>query len=250
MTEDSATAKGAPPPATVKVRRARRADIPKIYACQEAAYGGPRSAGLCDERTLTMQLEAFPEGQLVATLRGKVVGYAASLIVTLGEESPWYSYNEITGAGTFTTHDPAGDTLYGADIGVHPKYRGRGISGLLYEARKHLVERLNLRRMVAGGRIPGFKEHAGRLSAEEYVAKVQAGELKDQALNAHLKAGYKVRGVHIGYLRDTESLDYATFLEYENQGYRPSRRRIAAAPLTRPIRRMRVTAAQYRMRAI
>lgn len=234
----------------VTIRRARASDIPKIYACQEAAYGGPRQAGLCDERSLALQLAAFPEGQLVATVRGKVVGYAASLIVTLAEDAPWYSYNEITGAGTFTTHDPAGDTLYGADIGVDPKYRGRGISGLLYGGRKRILKRLNLRRMVAGGRIPGYRNHAGKITAEEYVRRVQAGELKDPALNAHIKAGYMVRGVHIGYLRDTESLDYATFLEFVNADYRPSRRRIAAAALTRPVRRMRVTAAQYRMRPV
>jgi len=53
-------------------------------------------------------------------------------------------------------------------------------------------------RMVAGGRIPGYKNHAGKMSPEEYIEKVKAGELKDMALNAHLKAGYEVKGVHAG----------------------------------------------------
>jgi hypothetical protein len=63
--------------------------------------------------------------------------------------------------------------------------------------------------MVAGGRIPGYVSYAGKMSAEEYIEKVARGELKDQALNAHLKAGYKVRSVHMGYLRDAQSLNYA-----------------------------------------
>jgi len=88
------------------------------------------------------------------------------------------------------------------------------------------------------------------MTPEEYVEKVQKGELKDQALNAHLKAGYRVRGVHMGYLRDRQSLDYATFLEMENPGFRPTPRRIAAAPIKSPVRKIRVCAAQYQMRRI
>jgi predicted amidohydrolase len=70
------------------------------------------------------------------------------------------------------------------------------------------------------------------------------------ALNAHLKAGFQVRGVHMGYLRDDQSLDYATFLEMENPTFNAARRRIAAAPVRRPMRKVRVCAAQYEMRRI
>jgi predicted amidohydrolase/GNAT superfamily N-acetyltransferase len=241
---------GRSPEPKVRVRRSRPADIPGIYACQRAAYASFNESGLCDERQLAMQQAAFPEGQLVAVKDGSIVGYAASLIVTLDEESPWFSYAEITGNGTFSSHDPTGDTLYGADIGVHPDHRGAGIAGLLYDGRKRVLTRFNLRRLVAGGRIPGYQEYAGRMPAEEYVQKVIAGELKDPALNAHLKAGYTVRGVHMGYVRDEQSLDYATFIEMENPGYRAARRRIAAAPLRRPVRRLRICAAQYRMRRV
>jgi predicted amidohydrolase/ribosomal protein S18 acetylase RimI-like enzyme len=234
----------------VRVRRAKAADIPGIYACQDAAYAAFSASALCDERQLALQQSMFPEGQLVAVLGKQIVGYAASLIVTLDEESPWFSYSEITGNGTFSSHDPTGDTLYGADIGVHPAHQGKGIAGQLYDARKRILTRFNLRRLAAGGRIPGYHEHAGSMTAEQYVAKVVAGELKDSALNAHLKAGYSVRGVHTGYVRDQQSLDYATFIELENPSYRAARRRIAAAPLSQPVRRVRICAAQYRMRRI
>lgn len=238
------------PTVSVRVRRARASDIPAIYACQCAAYATFAPSALCNERQLQMQLEAFPEGQLVALRRNKIVGYATALIVQLDDESPWYSYSEITGNGSFSTHTPSGDTLYGADIAVHPDYRGQGIAGALYERRRQITRRFNLRRMAAGGRIPGYSRYAGRLTAEEYVDKVVRGELSDPALNAHLKAGYRVLGVHMGYLRDDQSLDYATFIEYENPDYRPRQRRIAAAPMKRPVRKIRVCAAQYQMRRI
>lgn len=234
----------------IRVRRARLTDVPAIYACQKAAYASFPESGLCAKRELRMQVQVFPEGQLVAIAGKDIVGYATSLIVRLDEDSPWYSYSEVTGNGSFRTHDPSGDTLYGADIAVHPDYRGRGVAGKLYEGRRAILRRFNLRRMVAGGRIPGFWEHAGVMTPEEYVEKVERGELSDSALNAHLKAGYRVLGVHMGYLRDDQSLDYATHLEMENPNYRPSRRRIAAAPMKRPVRKIRVCAAQYRMRRV
>jgi len=76
-----------------------------------------------------------------------------------------------------------------------------------------------------------------------------AGELKDSALNAHLRAGYQVKGVHSGYVRDPQSLDYATFIEMVNPEYRKTRRKIAAAP-RRTVHHVRICAAQYRMRPI
>ncbi len=234
----------------ISIRRATLDDVPAIYACQQAAYPTFPPHGLCDERQLGMQIARFPEGQLVAVADDRVVGYCTTLIVALAEDSPWYSYNEITGYGTFSTHDPSGDTLYGADIAVHPEYQGRGIAGRLYKARKRLLTRFNLRCMVAGGRIPGYRQVAGRMTAEEYVERVVRGELKDRALNAHLKAGYRVVGVHMGYLRDEASLDYATFLEMPNPSFDPERRRIAATPIRRPARKVRVCAAQYEMRPV
>jgi predicted amidohydrolase/ribosomal protein S18 acetylase RimI-like enzyme len=239
-----------PSTANIRVRRARIEDVAAIYECQAAAYVSTPPAGLCDERHLTLQIEAFREGQFVALDGKRIVGYAMSLIALLDDDSPWYSYAEITGNGTFSTHDPAGDTLYGADIAVHPDYRGQGIAGKLYEARMGVLDRFNLRRMVAGGRIPGYAPHAGVMAAEDYVERVVRGEMRDPALNAHLKAGYRVRSVHMGYLRDEQSLDYATFLEIENPSFRKARRRIAASPMKRPVRRIRVCAAQYQMRRI
>jgi len=234
----------------VKVRRWRKNDIPKILGVEKAAYPDFTSDKLCDERNYLMQLEAFPEGQLLAEIDGKVVGYATSLIVQLDDDSPWYAYSEITGMATFSTHDPSGDTLYGADISVHPDYRGMDIAGELYKGRKRILTRFNLRRMVAGGRIPGYKDHAGKMSAEQYVDKVKSGELKDMALSAHLKAGYKVLGVHLDYLEDEVSLNYATFLEYLNPRFKPELRKIAASPIRRPVRKVRVCAAQYQMRRL
>lgn len=237
-------------PLAVKVRRWKKADIPALIECQNAAYPNIDDDSLVDDRKMLMQIEAFPDGLFLAECDGKVVGYCTSLILQLDDDSPWYSYDEITGVGTFSTHDPSGDTLYGSDIAVHPDYRGKGVAGKLYVRRKGLLKRYNLRRMVAGGRIPGYSKQAKKMSAEEYIEKVKAGELKDPALSMHLKAGYEVLSVHYGYLNDAESMNYATYLNMENPDFDPDKRMIAAAPIRRPVRKIRVCAAQYEMRQI
>ncbi|MCB9558488.1 MAG: GNAT family N-acetyltransferase [Deltaproteobacteria bacterium] len=233
-----------------KTRQWTEDDIPAIVACQVAAYPNFDNEYLCDERLYASQLAIFPEGQVLAEIDGVVVGYATSLIVQLDDDSPWYSYSEITGVGTFTTHTPSGDTLYGADIAVHPDYRRRGVAGALYRERKRIMRRYNLRRMVAGGRIPDYAKVAGQMTAEEYVDRVIRGELTDTSLSAHLAVGYKVKGLHLGYLNDAASLDYATLIEMENPRYNSAKRKIAAAPIRRPVRKVRVCAAQYEMRSI
>jgi predicted amidohydrolase/GNAT superfamily N-acetyltransferase len=238
------------PTKTIKTRRWTRADIPQIIRCHKVAYPDYPAESHFGERIHEFQLAAFPEGQFLAEIDGKVVGYATSILVQLEDEDQWYTWNEITGSGTFSTHEPAGDTLYGSDIAVDPEYRGRGIAGLLYRERNKLLKRYNLRRMIAHGRLPGYAAHAGDMTAEEYVDKVQAGEIKDSALNAHLKAGYRVTRVVLDYMTDQSSLNYSTLLEVQNPDYRPERRRIAAMPLKRPVRKIRVCAAQYLMRRI
>ena len=117
-------------------------DIPNLVKVHAATYGHLyEKEELYNDRQYHMQLKAFPEGQFLAEVDGKVVGYATSLIVQLDDEDEnYYRYVELSGGGTFSTHTPAGDTLYGADIAVHPDYRGQGVAGALYVARKKLVK--------------------------------------------------------------------------------------------------------------
>jgi predicted amidohydrolase/ribosomal protein S18 acetylase RimI-like enzyme len=235
---------------SVTVRNARLADVPDIVAVAAKAYAGWSSRQLANERNYQLQISTFPEGQFVAVWEEKVVGYCSSLIVNLDDDSPWYAHGEITGYGTFSTHDPSGNTLYGADIAVDPDHQGKGISKKLYAARKALLRRHNLKQMIAGGRIPGYSAYRGKMSAKEYVAKVLRGELRDKALNAHLRSGYEVQGVHYGYIEDEMSLGYSTHLVMPNPRHNPNKRRLAAQVIKRTARRARVCAVQYEMRRV
>ncbi|MCB1176171.1 MAG: bifunctional GNAT family N-acetyltransferase/carbon-nitrogen hydrolase family protein, partial [Leptospiraceae bacterium] len=237
-------------PSKIKARQIREEDIPALVDCHRKAYSDYPLNLLYDERKYRMQLEAFPEGQFLAEYEGKIIGYATSLIIQLDNEDRPYTYPELTGSGTFSTHDPGGDSLYGADIAVDPEYRGMGVSKKLYELRKKLLTRYNLKRLVAYGRIPGFSSVQGKITGQEYINKVVAGELKDSSLNAHLSAGYEVKKVLLDLVKDVPSGNYCTWLEMPNPNFKPEKRKIAASPIQRVARKIRVCAAQYLMRPI
>jgi ribosomal protein S18 acetylase RimI-like enzyme len=202
----------------VQVRRMTEADIPGVVALQKRAF--PKMSPWTPNQ-LKRHMATFPEGQLVALDRaGRVVGSASSLVVRWDDYEDHAGWNEITGRGSFRTHDPEGDTLYGADVGVDPEARGMGVGAALYEERRAIARRFGLARIVAGGRIPGYREVAGALTPEEYVAEVVAGRRKDTVLGFQLAQGFRVRGVIPRYLpSDHASKGFATLLEWENPAY-------------------------------
>jgi GNAT superfamily N-acetyltransferase len=200
----------------ITVRNAASADVPCLVAMNQAAY-----PDLVEENVvwnagqLHAHLARFPEGQLVAELDRVPIG-AISTFVVPPQRDPLapHTWLEITNNGTFASHDRRGDTLYLADIYVDPRGWGKGVGETLYAALRDLCVTLDLRRVVAGGRLWGYHEYAARMSAEEYVARVLRGEIRDRVLGSQIKAGFAVRGLLVGYLHDARSRDYATLLEW------------------------------------
>jgi GNAT superfamily N-acetyltransferase len=134
---------------------------------------------------------------------------------------------DILGQSYFTNHDPEGAWLYGADMSVHPAYRGRKISTLLYDARKNLARRLGLRGMVAGGMIPGYRNYRDRMSVAEYANAVAAGTLTDPTLTPQLRAGFTLRGILYNYIEAGELGNDSTLIVWENPEWRDD---IVSAP--------------------
>jgi Acetyltransferase (GNAT) family. len=62
-----------------------------------------------------------------------------------------HTFADIIQGGWLTSHQPDGDWLYGADVGVHPDYRGRGLAQALYAARQELVWTLGSRGRLRRG---------------------------------------------------------------------------------------------------
>ncbi|MFA7555190.1 MAG: bifunctional GNAT family N-acetyltransferase/carbon-nitrogen hydrolase family protein [Spongiibacteraceae bacterium] len=199
-----------------------------------------------DEPTVNALLSRFPEGQICVCVNGKVVGCAFSLIVDSNLLDDDHSYNDVTANMTFTSHTPTGNILYGIEVLIHPEYRGLRLARRLYDARKELCENLNLRAILAGGRMPNYIKHADTLSAKEFIHKVEIKELYDPTLSFQLANGFHVRKLMKGYLKgDSESLEYATLLEWPNIYYTKSVKLINAAKSE-----VRIGLVQWQMRSL
>ena len=198
------------------VRPARPEDVPRLVEMNHAAYPELVEANVVwNEAQLHAHLARFPEGQLVATLDGVPMGAISTFIVPPSRDPmAQHTWLDITDEGTFASHDRRGDTLYLADVYVDPAAWGKRVSDTLYAALRDTCVKLGLRRVVAGGRLWGYHEYAGVMTAQEYVDGVLRGEIRDRVLGSQLKAGFAVRGLLVGYLRDPRSCDYATLLEW------------------------------------
>jgi len=209
--------------AKIELRNLHLEDYRSLKETMIRAYSGTgMGSDFWSEESIEQLLELFPDGQLCISIDEQVVACALSIIVKYDQYGDNHTYEQITGGETFSTHDPKGDVLYGIDMFVHPDYRGMRLGRRLYSTRKELCENLNLRGIIAGGRIPNYKKYAGELTPRQYIEKVKMKEIYDPTLTFQLSNDFHVRKVLKNYLPgDKESLEYATLLEWINIYYEP-----------------------------
>ncbi len=147
----------------------------------------------------------FDEGQFVVVDGDRVVGATATIRLPFDFDHVDHTFGEIIQGGWLTSHDPDGDWLYGADIGVDPAYRGQGLATALYAARQELVWRLGLEGQVTGGMLRGYGAVKDTMSVDDYYAGVVSGRLKDATLSMQLGIGFEPRALLKNYLQDPVS---------------------------------------------
>lgn len=200
---------------TIIITNSRPEHIEQLVRHQQICFPTLAPDAWMRAEDFAAQLRVFPEGQHVALDGERVVGQSTTLRV--GEEAfEQHSFLGITAHLRLGTHNPQGAWLYGADMSVHPEYRGRKISKLLYNTRKELVRNLGMRGIVAGGQLSGYHHHRTELGVEEYIERVARGELVDPTLTAQLRSGFVVRGVLWDYLDDAEHGREASLIVWEN----------------------------------
>src|SRR3954463_3081071 len=83
--------------------------------------------------------DLFPAGQFVGLDGDRVVAATATIRLHFDFSDRSHTFADIIQGGWLTSHEPDGDWLYGADVGVHPDYRGKRLALGLYAARQELV---------------------------------------------------------------------------------------------------------------
>ncbi|MGD9648415.1 MAG: GNAT family N-acetyltransferase [Pirellulales bacterium] len=227
----------------VRLRQLTLDDFDALVAMQAKCFPGMQT---WSRDQIASQLHVFPEGQLGIEIDGRLVASSSSLIVDFSQYSKWHDWKVIADGGYIRNHDPSGDTLYGIEIMVDPEFRGLKLARRLYDARKELCRERNLARIIIAGRLPGYGQHADKMSAREYAEAVMNKNLVDPVMTTQTANGFVLRGLIPNYFpSDSDSRGWAAFLEWVNLDYRPGAKRKFHA-----VESVRLSVVQYQMRTI
>ncbi|MEL7691325.1 GNAT family N-acetyltransferase [Citromicrobium bathyomarinum] len=237
--------------ARLEVRQAKLKDVPEIAELVRRAYADLPPYTLGEIRG---QLNNYREGCFVAKLDGVIVGYCASMRLKASVAMSDHSWDEVTGNGFGSRHDPTGDWLYGYEMCVDPKVRGTRIGRRLYEERRALAERLDLAGIVFGGRMPNLANAMRRKrnraeGPEDYLEKVVDNKIHDPVLRFQLANGFEPQGILQNYLpEDKRSKAFAVRMVWRNpyvDADAPRKHR-----LPRDVESVRIATCQLQARAV
>lgn len=168
---------------------------------------------------IIQHIRKFPEGQFVALIDGKVVGFALTMRTNRSPYAKPQRWLEAIGGLDIRNHDPEGQWLYGVEFAVDPDYRRAGIGGQLYAARFAMIERLNLRGFYAGGMLQGYRNYASQMSIEKYAEQVKTGQIYDPTVSMQMKRGFKPISLIRYYTGDEPIVNEAMLIYWENPHY-------------------------------
>lgn len=195
----------------------RSEDYRALRELMNAAYPAMSNHLYWQEAEMEKLISLFPEGQIAVKVNGRLAGCALALRIDYSVVDRQHSYSEITGNDSFKTHQKDGDLLYGIDVFIHPEFRGMRLARRLYDYRKELCEKLNLRGIAFGARMPFYHHYADILSPLQYLEKVRSREIEDPVLQFQFGNDFHVKKILRNYLKgDWESKDHAVLMEWNN----------------------------------
>ncbi len=235
----------------LEIRQAMAKDVRGISALVARAYD---DLPAYTQGEIRGQINNFSQGCFVALLDEQIVGYCATMQIAGTVAFAPHDWDEITGNGFGSRHDPTGDWLYGYEMCVDPKVRGVRIGRRLYEERRALAEEHDLTGIVFGGRMPGFARAKRRKTnrantPQEYLDLVVSGKIHDPVLRFQLANGFEPERVMEDYLpEDKRSAGNAVLMIWRNpyvERDQPVKKR-----LPRGVESVRVATCQLQARAV
>jgi predicted amidohydrolase/predicted N-acetyltransferase YhbS len=239
------------PTARLEVRQARPSDVRAIGDLIRRSY---EDMPAYTQGEIRGQLNNYPEGCFIAKLDGNVVGYCASMRLDEKVALSDHTWDEVTGNGFGSRHNPKGNWLYGYEMCVDPKVRGTRLGRRLYEERRALAERLDLNGIVFAGRMPGYARAKRRKTnraetPEDYLELVIDNKIHDPVLRFQLANGFEPQGVMTRYLpEDKASRGHAVRMVWRNpyvDSDAPPKHR-----LPRDVESVRIATCQLQARAV
>lgn len=204
-------------PVAAVVRNYSRTDFPELIAIQQESFPPPFPSELWwSEEQLANHVALYPEGAICVEIDGELAGSITALLTDFDPAHPEHTWEEATDNGFIRNHKPDGKTLYVVDICIRPKFRSLKLGHLLMQALYERTVQDGLERVLGGGRMPGYRRYADKLTAEQYAKSVIEGKLKDPVISFLLRCGRTPVTVVPNYLEDDESRGYALLMEWKN----------------------------------
>ncbi|RBW67903.1 GNAT family N-acetyltransferase [Bacillus taeanensis] len=204
-------------PIPAVIRNYESKDFPSLIRIQEESFPPPFPSELWwNTKQLSNHVNLFPEGALCLEVNGEIAASMTGLMIDYDPNHPDHSWEEITDNGYITNHNPNGNTLYVVDIGVRPAYRKYGLGKWLMQSMYEVVVHLGLKRLLGGGRMPGYHKEADEMTADQYLDEVVKGNKKDPVITFLLRCGRTPVKAAADYLDDEESCNYAALMEWKN----------------------------------
>ena len=160
-------------------------------------------------------LEVFPEGQFVITDRGKVIAMTTTMRSNFDFDHYHHTFKETIAGGWLTNHNSNGDWLYGLDVGVHPDYRGNGLSRFLYRARHEVAAHLGLKGQVTVGMLNGYGGVSNLISGEVYYEELLQGKRTDPTITPQLRIGFEPIALIAEYLNDPACGNFGVLIKID-----------------------------------
>lgn len=228
----------------LKLRNLTVEDIPQLEALMDRVYDD--IGGSWPRESLKRLITEFPEGQITIEDKGQLVAAALAVRCAHDRFTRQHTYDDLLGRRETFRHNEDGDALYGLDLFVHPDYRDYRLGRRLYDARKEICVQLNLRSIIAGGRIINYHKYADEMTPEQYIRAVKQREAYDPILSFQLANDFQVLRILRNYLpEDQRSRGFATLLEWSNIVYEPES--VEADKFVK--RNVRVSIIQWQMRS-
>ena len=160
-------------------------------------------------------LEVFPEGQFVITDKDKVIAMTTTMRSNFDFDHYHHTFKETIAGGWLTNHNPDGDWLYGLDVGVHPDYRGNGLSRFLYRARHEIAAHLGLKGQVTVGMLNGYGGVSNLISGEVYYEELLQGKRTDPTITPQLRIGFEPIALIAEYLNDPACGNFGVLIKID-----------------------------------
>jgi len=188
----------------------------ELAAIERAAFPTAGIEDLLIEEDIVVLCDTFPEGGFVALDGDTPVGMGVGIFIDFDFDDPHHSLDDLVGEHSCGNHRADADWYYGVTIAVDPAYRRLGIGHQLYLLRKEVVRRFGKKGIVAGGVIPGYKDHIDDLSPDEYVEQVRAGHLYDPTLSFQIENGFEAVCAIPDYMNDPAVGNNAVLIVWRN----------------------------------